>query len=181
MGFPGGRGGGRLPAKGRQEAQSAKFKVQSSREVPAFHRGITGPTGGDRWLAPLNVLHDLLDAHGANLAISGSFAPGKPGEWGTTAPLPQRAGRMVAHTTGSGSASLSPIPDVRNRRKIQHGESLRRLRTSGMGEVRWFSWICSGAANQPGGMRFCILHSSFCIPIHGGEAEAVPSSTMVGT
>lgn len=84
-------------------------------------------------------------------------------------------------TTGSGNASLSLIPYVRNLRKIQDGKSLRRLRTSGIGEVRWFSWICSGAANQPGGMRFCILPSSFCIPIHGGEADAVPSSTMVGT
>ena len=42
--------------------------------------------------------------------------------------------RLEARTTGSGSAALSPIPDVRNRRRIQDGASLHRLRTSGIGE-----------------------------------------------
>ena len=60
-----------------------------------------------------------------------------------------RGCRRDARTTGSGSACLSPIPDVRNRRSIQDEESLHRVRISGMGEATWFSWTCSGAMNPP--------------------------------
>ena len=59
--------------------------------------------------------------------------------------------RRDARTTGSWSASLSPIPDVRNRWRIQDGGSLHRLRTSGIGKVTWFSWIGSGAMSLPAG------------------------------